>query len=141
MTTFSTASVEETVALGERIGRSLKGGELIVLRGDLGAGKTALVRGIALGAGSPDPVSSPTYVIQHVYSGRIAIHHIDLYRLHHDEVSDLGIDDALASGASVVVEWGEKLPVLVGGGRVEITLSAGDSESARVIAVPDTLAS
>ncbi|MEK8022295.1 MAG: tRNA (adenosine(37)-N6)-threonylcarbamoyltransferase complex ATPase subunit type 1 TsaE [Candidatus Hydrogenedentota bacterium] len=133
-------SEEETIAIGESIGRSLRGGELIVLKGDLGAGKTRLVRGIARGAGSEDHVSSPTYVIQHIYSGRIPVHHIDLYRLrHHEDISDLGIDEALVAGAAVVVEWGEKLPAEVEDGRLEITISPGETETARVMMIPDEL--
>lgn len=106
---IASGSEAETVSIGEKIGRDLCGGELILLMGDLGAGKTVLMRGIAAGAGSADHVASPTYTLERVYQGRIPLLHIDLYRAA-GSVSDLGIDDALASGCSVIVEWGERLP-------------------------------
>jgi tRNA threonylcarbamoyladenosine biosynthesis protein TsaE len=99
----------DTIALGERIGRVLRRGELLVLSGPLGAGKTVLVRGIAIGAGAdPIAVRSPTFVLHHVYRGdRLTLHHLDLYRLGPGaNVALLDIDDLLESGA-VVVEWGE----------------------------------
>jgi tRNA threonylcarbamoyladenosine biosynthesis protein TsaE len=97
------------VALGERIGRGLHAGDLISLRGPLGAGKTVLVRGIATGAGvDPDLVRSPTFVLHHVYPhGRMTLHHIDAYRLgRHADIAFLDIGGLLESGA-VLVEWGD----------------------------------
>ena len=99
----------DTIALGERIGRVLVRGDLIVLTGPLGAGKTVLVRGIAVGAGADAvAVRSPTFVLHHVYPGeRITVHHLDLYRLGAGaDVRFLDIDGLLDSGA-VVIEWGE----------------------------------
>jgi tRNA threonylcarbamoyladenosine biosynthesis protein TsaE len=104
-----TTGPEETVALGREIGRRLEGGELILLSGDLGAGKTQLVRGIAEGAGCPDDVASPTFVLERRYEGRVPIRHIDLYRIRPAEIEELAIEESRADGASVIVEWGEKL--------------------------------
>ncbi|HVC40994.1 MAG TPA: tRNA (adenosine(37)-N6)-threonylcarbamoyltransferase complex ATPase subunit type 1 TsaE [Candidatus Saccharimonadales bacterium] len=100
----------ETLALGERIGTRVEPGDLILLSGQLGAGKTVLVRGIAAGMGiDPALVRSPTFVLHHVYrAGARVLHHIDLYRLGPDaDVRLLDIDEMLESGGVVVVEWGE----------------------------------
>ncbi len=107
-TRFSTEA--ETLALGERIGTRVEPGDLILLSGELGAGKTVLVRGIAAGMGiDPTLVRSPTFVLHHIYrAGAKVLHHIDLYRLGPDaDIRLLDIDEMLESGGVVVVEWGE----------------------------------
>lgn len=99
----------DTVALGERVGTALQPGDLLVLSGPLGAGKTVLVRGIAEGLGvDPRLVRSPTFVLHHVYRGpRLRLHHVDLYRLGAGaDVTFLDIEGLLEDGA-VAVEWGE----------------------------------
>lgn len=104
-----TSSAEETEAEGERLGRELKRGDLLLLVGPLGAGKTTFVRGLARGAGSAEHVASPTFVLERIYPGRVQLAHIDLYRLKASpELSDLGLDEVLDQGA-VVVEWGDRL--------------------------------
>jgi tRNA threonylcarbamoyladenosine biosynthesis protein TsaE len=112
-TVFS-LSEDETVDLGRGLGRGLKGGELLLLQGDLGYGKTVFVRGVAAALGVlPEEVSSPSYTLVHEYrGGRLPLFHIDLYRLDtpEEEVGALGIEDILAAGGVVLVEWGEKLP-------------------------------
>lgn len=112
-TVFS-LSEEETVDLGRGLGRALKGGELVLLQGDLGYGKTVFVRGVAAALGiPPEEVSSPSYTLVHEYKGgRIPMFHIDLYRLDtpEEEVGALGIEEILAAGGVILVEWGEKLP-------------------------------
>ncbi|MGH7687873.1 MAG: tRNA (adenosine(37)-N6)-threonylcarbamoyltransferase complex ATPase subunit type 1 TsaE [Candidatus Dormibacteria bacterium] len=122
----------DTVALGERIGTALVPGDLLVLSGPLGAGKTVLVRGIAEGLGvDPRLVRSPTFVLHHVYRGRqMPLHHIDLYRLGHDaDIAFLDLDGLLDGGA-VAVEWGELAdlrrfdPVHIG-----IDAAAGDTRT------------
>jgi tRNA threonylcarbamoyladenosine biosynthesis protein TsaE len=105
-----TGSEEETTAAGERLGRSLVPGDVVLLIGQLGAGKTAFVRGIARGiGGAPDEVTSPTFtLIQEYAGGRATLHHVDLYRLEPAEVSHLGLDE-LVSGADIVaIEWSER---------------------------------
>jgi tRNA threonylcarbamoyladenosine biosynthesis protein TsaE len=100
----------ETLALGERIGRRVAPGDLILLSGQLGAGKTVLVRGIATGMGiDPAQVRSPTFVLHHVYRAAAKVlHHLDLYRLGPNaDLRLLDIDEMLESGGVVVVEWGE----------------------------------
>lgn len=107
----TTHSEDETTALGERIASTLRPGTFVLLHGDLGAGKTALVRGMAAGLGAnPEDVSSPTFVLIQHYKGRIPLVHVDLYRLERGAaVDDLGLEE-LANGAVVAVEWAERLP-------------------------------
>lgn len=115
-TTFS-LSEQETYELGMRLAGTLKGGELVVLEGDLGLGKTVFARGIAASLGVvPEDVTSPSFTLVQEYSGgRLPMFHVDLYRLNDDpqEIESLGLDDLLDAGGVVVVEWGEKLPAHV----------------------------
>jgi tRNA threonylcarbamoyladenosine biosynthesis protein TsaE len=104
-----TTSAEQTEAEGERAGQKLERGDLLLLAGPLGAGKTTFVRGLARGAGSHDLVASPTFVLVRVYRGRLQLAHVDLYRMNGaPELRDLGLDELLDEGA-VVVEWGDRL--------------------------------
>jgi tRNA threonylcarbamoyladenosine biosynthesis protein TsaE len=104
-----TNSPAETEAAGERLGRNLQLGDLLLLEGDLGAGKTTFVRGVVRGAGSSAHVASPTFQLVRVYSGRVQLAHVDLYRLgSSSELADLGLEELLDQGA-VVVEWGDRL--------------------------------
>jgi tRNA threonylcarbamoyladenosine biosynthesis protein TsaE len=109
--TFTSNSEQETFALGEEVAATLQPGTFVLLHGDLGAGKTAFVRGMAAGLGAnPDDVSSPTFVLVQHYTGRTPLVHVDLYRLERGAaVDDLGLEE-LASGAVVAVEWAERLP-------------------------------
>ena len=109
--TFTTNSEQETFALGEKIAGTLQPGTFVLLHGDLGAGKTAFVRGLASGLGAnPDDVSSPTFVLIQHYKGRVPLVHVDLYRLDSGAaVDDLGLEE-MADGAVVAVEWAERLP-------------------------------
>ena len=99
----------ETEAAGERLGHTLQVGDLLLLEGELGAGKTTFVRGVARGCGSSAPVASPTFQLVRVYAGRVQLAHVDLYRLASSaELVDLGLEELLDQGA-VVVEWGDRL--------------------------------
>jgi tRNA threonylcarbamoyladenosine biosynthesis protein TsaE len=105
-------SEEETLRLGESLGRLLVGGETLALVGDLGTGKTTLTRGLARGLGIRDPllVSSPTYVLEQVYDARVPIHHYDAYRLgSEEEFVALGFEERIDEGDVLVVEWAEKV--------------------------------
>ena len=97
----------QTIRLGEVLGRSLKAGDLVLLHGDLGAGKTTLVRGMAKSVGYRGRVSSPTFALAHVYRGKkLTLHHLDLYRLKDGDVGELGLDELLHDPrGAVVVEW------------------------------------
>lgn len=106
-------SVAETWALGERLGRCLEAGDVIALRGELGAGKTSLVQGIARGLGVPEeiPVTSPTFVIASEYPGRLPLRHADFYRVEgYGRLLDAGFDDMLDAKGVLIVEWPERVP-------------------------------
>ena len=104
-----TESEAETAAAGERLAARIRPGDVVLLHGDLGAGKTAFVRGLARGFGAPaDDVSSPTFTIIQEYRGRIPLHHVDLYRLQPAEVGELGLDEMIESGGVVAIEWAER---------------------------------
>lgn len=107
-----TRSEEETSAAGEALARTLRAGDVVLLFGDLGAGKTAFVRGMARGMGADsEEVSSPTFTIVQEYAGASAtLYHVDLYRLEPAEIDDLGLDDLVASDGIVAIEWADRWP-------------------------------
>ena len=111
METFQTRSPKGTYELGRKLAERFTAGDCVALVGPLGAGKTALVRGIALGLGLADErmVSSPTFVLIQEYPARVPVYHVDLYRLADAtaELSDLGIDEMLADGV-VLIEWADR---------------------------------
>ena len=108
--TVTTAGEDETVAAGERLARTLHPGAVVLLYGQLGAGKTAFVRGLARGLGAADDeVSSPTFTIVQEYHGTsLTLHHVDLYRLEPKEVDDLGLDDLMGPESIVAIEWADR---------------------------------
>ena len=110
--TFEVASADETFALGDRLGRVLEPGDFVGMVGELGAGKTMLVRGVARGAGVPErQVSSPSFAIVNPYQGRLAIFHADLYRLADlDELYATGFFDLVGKDGAMLVEWLDKVP-------------------------------
>lgn len=112
MNTITTHSEAETAAAGRNLAKTLASGSVILLSGDLGAGKTAFVRGLAGGLGvDPAEVSSPTFtLIQEYAGGRLPLYHVDLYRLTPAEVDDLGLDDLLIEGGVTAIEWSDRLP-------------------------------
>lgn len=105
-----TTSEEETAAAGEQLARSLAPGDIVLLYGQLGAGKTAFVRGLARGLGArPEDVSSPTFtLIQEYPADRLTLFHVDLYRLAPAEVDDLGLDELTGGAGIVAVEWADR---------------------------------
>ena len=130
--THTTLSEQDTFALGEAVGTTLQRGTFVLLHGDLGAGKTAFVRGIAAGLGAnPEDVSSPTFVLIQHYKGRIPLVHVDLYRLDTGAaVDDLGLEE-LANGAVVAIEWAERLPRRLEGS-VTVKIDDLGSDSRRI---------
>jgi tRNA threonylcarbamoyladenosine biosynthesis protein TsaE len=133
--TRTTQSEDETADIGRELAASLEPGSVVLLFGDLGAGKTAFVRGLAEGLGvGPDEVSSPTFtLIQEYRGGRLPMFHADLYRLNHPrEVEELGLEE-IGEGGVLAVEWAEKLPRRPGRAvSIRIEHGAGD---ARTIAI------
>jgi tRNA threonylcarbamoyladenosine biosynthesis protein TsaE len=107
----TTHSAAETEAAGADLGRRLRAGDVVLLTGELGSGKTTFVRGVARGAGSTAGVASPTFQLVRIYPGRVQLAHVDLYRIESDsELAGLGLDELAEKGA-VLVEWGERLDV------------------------------
>ncbi len=120
-----------TESLGERIGAHLRAGDLIDLRGELGAGKTCWVRGLARGLGVVDPVRSPTFTICHIHRGRVLLFHLDAYRLEDpEELLEQGWDEMTLRGV-VAVEWGERVAGLLPDDRLSIEFA--HSQGARSI--------
>lgn len=97
-----------TRQLGAALAAALAPGDLIGLEGDLGAGKTVFTQGVAEGLGSAEPATSPSFVLIHVYTGRMRLAHVDLYRLSSVQAEELGLEDYLADAAGVI-EWAERL--------------------------------
>lgn len=128
--TFESGSVDDTIAFGERLGHLLRAGDVLVLTGDLGAGKTQLTKGIARGMGVTDDVTSPTFTIEMVYEGtELPLYHFDLYRLDDpDQLDDTGLFDVLGADGVCVIEWGEQFSEEIGPERVDVFLTRLDDE-------------
>jgi tRNA threonylcarbamoyladenosine biosynthesis protein TsaE len=140
LSSFETHSEEETIEVGRRIAATLPRRAVVLLIGNLGAGKTTLAKGIVsgLGAAPPDEVSSPTFTLIHEYGGNelkapvyhAPVYHIDLYRLERDDqVATLGLDEIFDRDAIVLIEWGERFPRLMPRERIEIRLTADTLEA------------
>jgi len=128
-TDIYTKTENETVLEGEKFGLTLNPGDVVALYGELGAGKTAFTRGIALGLGIGMNVSSPTFTIVNEYPGKIPLFHFDMYRLESEtELFDIGWDDYLDRGGVCVVEWSEKVPGAFGADTISVKITnLGDS--------------
>ena len=129
-----TESEDQTVAAARRFAERLPPGALVLLTGDLGAGKTAFVRGLAAGLGiDPDDVSSPTFTLIQEYAGARVLRHVDLYRLQGADVEDLGLEELNQDGAVVAIEWAERLSAPPGGAiRVTIVDLGEDVREIRI---------
>ena len=107
--TITTRSADETREFGEAIGRVLRGSEVILLTGQLGAGKTTLTQGVALGLGVEGYTKSPSFVLLNEYQGRVPLYHLDLFRIETpEEVWDLGIDEYLDGPGVIAIEWADR---------------------------------
>ncbi|MHC4089349.1 MAG: tRNA (adenosine(37)-N6)-threonylcarbamoyltransferase complex ATPase subunit type 1 TsaE [Planctomycetota bacterium] len=132
-------SVEQTRQFGQRIGRLLHGGEVIALTGQLGAGKTQLVKGIATGNGHQDAsqVTSPTFTLVHEYSGRLYLYHVDAYRLGDAaELAGLGLDEMIARRSAVVIEWADRIWQALPADRLDIQFETTGEALRRITLQP-----
>ena len=123
---YRTKSARETVFLGQKLGRCLRKGDLIVLGGELGCGKTWFTKGIALGLGvSPHTVvTSPSFALMNEYPGRTVLFHMDVYRLEtYGDFLDTGLDECIDGNGVVVVEWGDKFPEILADCRLSVVFS------------------
>jgi tRNA threonylcarbamoyladenosine biosynthesis protein TsaE len=128
---ITTRSAEETLRAAEELASAFSGKEVVLLSGELGAGKTVFAKGLAAGLGVEDAgrVCSPSYTLVNIYRGRVPVFHIDLYRLEREsEIVDLGWEDYLDEGV-VIIEWAERLPFPVDGIRVAIEPGADDTRT------------
>ena len=136
--TYTTRSEDETIELGRQLARELPARAVVLLIGNLGAGKTTLAKGIlhGLGVADPDEVTSPTFTLIHEY-GEGRAYHIDLYRLDTPrEVATLGLDEIFDRESLVLIEWGERFPDLMPSVRIEIRLQPLADESRRITVTP-----
>lgn len=139
-TVFS-LSEAETYEFGMAFARSLSGGDLLLLEGDLGLGKTVFARGVAAGIGvAPEDVTSPSFTLVQEYTGgRVPLFHIDLYRIEDpEEVETLGIQELVSGGAVTVIEWGERLPMHLRRGGIVVRFHDVGEESRRIEILPTT---
>lgn len=129
-------SPEETEQLGEQLGRTLRPGNVVAYRGDLGMGKTAFTRGLARGLGCTCRVTSPTFTIVNEYSGALPLFHFDMYRLDSsDELFDIGWEDYLSRGGVCAVEWSERVEDALPEDALWVSFARGDGENDRIITV------
>ncbi len=127
-----TAGVDATRALAGAVADLVAPGDLILLAGELGAGKTAFAQGFGLGLGITDQITSPTFTLARHYEGRLSLHHIDVYRLDRfSELADIGIAELLDSGGVLLVEWGDAIAPAMPKDYLEIHLSYGESDDDR----------
>jgi len=129
-----TRSVDETRALGEELGRDvLVAGDVVVLTGELGTGKTALAQGVGRGLAVDGPVVSPTFTLVREYDGRVHLCHVDLYRLDRmQEIHDLGLEEHLDDSVTLI-EWGEVAATALPSDRLEVRITAGAGPDERII--------
>ena len=134
---YITHSPEETRALGARLAEALQGGEVIAFTGDLGAGKTAFVSGMARSLGVDERVTSPTFTIVNEYEGgRLPLFHFDMYRLGSaDELFHIGWEDYLARGGVCAVEWSENVDEAIEDDAIRISITRGEDDNSRVITI------
>ena len=122
-TVVVTQSEAETRALGEKLGREAKAGDIFLLEGDLGVGKTVLAKGVAVGLGISEPITSPTFTIVHEYEGRLPLYHFDVYRIGDpDEMLDIGFDEYLFGAGVCLIEWPSRVEELIPETAVKVTI-------------------
>jgi tRNA threonylcarbamoyladenosine biosynthesis protein TsaE len=133
MTGYRTTSVDGTRALAAAVAPLVRDGDLILLVGDLGAGKTAFTQGLAGGIGVDEPITSPTFTLVRSYEGRVPLHHLDVYRLENvQEAEDLGLGELLEDGVTVI-EWGDTIAPALPSDYLEVRFTYGGDDDDRAI--------
>ena len=134
MLTYLSGSEDDTFRFGDRIGENVRPGDILLLYGDLGSGKTVLARGIAHGVGVSDMVTSPTFTLMNRYTGNFPVYHFDLYRLTQpEELYDLDYEEYFFGDGIAVAEWPERMGYLIPEEKMQIILEKTDSENRRKI--------
>ncbi|MBE3591840.1 MAG: tRNA (adenosine(37)-N6)-threonylcarbamoyltransferase complex ATPase subunit type 1 TsaE [Thermoanaerobacter sp.] len=136
--TYICKNKDETIALGEKLGRLLRSGDIILLYGELGSGKTVFTKGIAKGLEINGPITSPTFTLVNEHRGRISLYHFDLYRLDdYTALYDIGYEEYFYDEGVCAVEWPERLGPLLPKERLEVIIQKGEKEDERVILFKD----
>lgn len=126
--------LEETKDFGIKFGELLKGGDILCLNGDLGAGKTTLTKSIGLGLGVTDYITSPTFALINEYEGRVRVYHFDVYRLENvEDLYDLGFDEYFYGSGVSIIEWADKIEKLLPKERIVLDIEKGKDIDTRVI--------
>ena len=129
-----TSEVEQTRAVGEALAGVLRPGDVVVLSGELGTGKTVFAQGIGRGLGVVGPVVSPAFVIVREYEGKLPLTHVDVYRVDRvQELNDIGFEEVLDGSRVTVVEWGERVLPFLPAERLEVRLAQGEGDDDRII--------
>ncbi|MDD3831492.1 MAG: tRNA (adenosine(37)-N6)-threonylcarbamoyltransferase complex ATPase subunit type 1 TsaE [Clostridia bacterium] len=126
---YNSSSQQQTIKFAQQFARQLKGGDVVVLRGQLGAGKTHFAKGVALALGITDTVTSPTFAIHNIYYGRLTLHHFDFYRLTEREGEYLGFEEFIGDSSSItLIEWADNVPSLIPGRHITVDITiTGDT--------------
>ncbi len=136
---ITTRSPEETEQVAAELAAALRGGAVIALYGDLGAGKTCFIRGLARGLGVTRIVHSPTFTLINEYAGRLTLFHMDLYRIRDaDEALDFGLDDYIFGDGLCAIEWAEKVETLLPPHTIRVTLKMFGDENTRQVEIADS---
>ncbi len=131
-----TSSVDETRALAAALAPLVRPGDIVLLAGELGAGKTAFVQGLGAALGVTERITSPTFTIASEYEGRVRLHHLDVYRLDHlEETLDIGLPEIVDEGSVVVIEWGDVVVPVLPRNFLEIRLTFGAGDDDRHLAL------
>jgi len=132
--TAKTSSVEETHKLAALLVGIFRPGDVVVLSGDLGAGKTSFTQGLGLAMGIETPITSPTFTLANRYEGELVLNHLDVYRLDRfQEVEELGLSELIDSNSLIVIEWGDVISSVLSEGFLEIRLRIGENQDSRVL--------
>lgn len=131
-----TDAAEQTKQLAAALAELTRAGDVVLLAGDLGAGKTAFAQGFGAALGIDEPITSPTYTLVSQYSGRLELNHLDVYRLEHvDEVLDLGLAEMLDDGGVTLIEWGDTIIPVLPADFLEVRLRLGEGDDDRVVEI------
>jgi tRNA threonylcarbamoyladenosine biosynthesis protein TsaE len=132
--TASTSGPEATRRLAAAVAELARPGDVVLLAGDLGAGKTAFAQGFGAALGVDEPITSPTFTLVNRYEGRLPLHHLDVYRLDRlEEVSDLGLEEFLDEEGVVLIEWGDRITPVLPADFLEVRITLGDGDDDRVL--------
>ena len=132
--TAKTFSVEETRNLAALLVEIFRPGDVVVLSGDLGAGKTSFTQGLGLAMGIETPITSPTFTLANRYVGKLVLNHLDVYRLDRfQEIEELGLSELIDSNSLTVIEWGDVISSVLSEGFLEIRLRLGENQDSRVL--------